>query len=367
MKIPFYPLKEIQKPIEAELIEAGAEVIRAGHFILGPKVQEFEWQFAKFCGAKFAIGVGNGLDALYIALKGYEIIGFLKAGDEVIVPSNTYIASILAIIKAGLTPILVEPDVKTYNLNPSEIEAKITKKTRVIMPVHLYGQPCDMLEINKIAKKHNLKVLEDGAQAQGALFGDKMVGNLGDCAGISLFPGKNLGALGDAGIFTTNDETLAAIVKDFRNYGSKIKYYNIYKGENLRLDEVQAAFLTVKLKYLQDWNFKKAEVASWYLELIKNPEITLPFIHKSAKTVWHQFIIRSKKRNELQAYLEKHDVATMIHYPVPPHKQECFKEWNNLSFPIAEEIANTCLSLPCHPLLTKEEVEYIVNLINKFL
>jgi dTDP-4-amino-4,6-dideoxygalactose transaminase len=366
MKIDFYPLGKINSLIKEELYEASKKVIDLGFYILGKEVEEFEKEFANFCGVKFAIGISNGLDALYVILQAYKILGIMKEGDEVIVPSNTYIASILAIEKAGLKPVLVEPNLDTCNLDYKKIEEKITPKTKAIMPVHLYGAVCDMDEINKIAQKHNLKVIEDGAQSQGAIYKGKPAGSLGDAGGISLFPGKNLGALGDAGVVTTNDEKLAEVIRDFRNYGSKVKYYNIYKGENLRLDEMQASFLRIKLKYLDEWNKKREQVAKMYFNLISNPAITLPFKFEDKTSVWHQFVIRCKKRHELQKYLAENGIQTLIHYPVPPHKQECFRGWNNLSFPIAEEIANTCLSLPIHNLLLDEEVKYVANIINQF-
>lgn len=365
-QINFYPLANINQLLEEELIAASNKVIKSGSYILGQEVKNFEDEFAKFCGAKFAIGISNGLDALYIALKGYETLGFLKQGDHVIVPSNTYIASVLAITKAGLTPIMVEPNLQTYNLDAAAIKDKITNKSKIIMPVHLYGQTCQMDEIRKVAEDYNLKILEDGAQAQGATFNGKMVGNLGDCAGISLFPSKNLGALGDAGIFTTNDEELANVVRTFRNYGSKVKYHNIYQGENMRLDEMQAAFLRVKLKYLNDWNKKRVAVANQYLANIKNPNIILPKIIAKCNSVWHQFVIRSNHRDKLQQHLKANGIETLIHYPIAIHKQECFKDWNELNFPNAELIANTCLSLPIHNLLTEKEVSHITNTLNNF-
>jgi dTDP-4-amino-4,6-dideoxygalactose transaminase len=364
MKIPFYPLKQINAKIENELIEAGTRVIKSGYYILGEEVSSFENQFKEYCSVKNAIGISNGLDALYVILKAYEILGKLKSGDEIIVPSNTYIATILAILKAGMKPVLAEPSILTYNLNPALLKQSLTSKTKAIMPVHLYGRVCEMEEINAFAKQNGLLVIEDGAQSQGATYKGRMSGNLGDVAGISLFPGKNLGALGDAGVVTTNDDALADVIRDFRNYGSKVKYHNIYKGENLRLDEMQASFLKVKLKYLDEMNNARKSVAKEYFALIKNADITLPL--KDEGCVWHQFIIRHKKRDDLQKYLKENGIETLIHYPIPPHKQECFKEWNNLSFPIAEEIANTCLSIPINNLLTIKEVEYISNAINNF-
>jgi dTDP-4-amino-4,6-dideoxygalactose transaminase len=364
MKIPFYPLKSINNQIESELIEAGNRVVKSGFYIMGEEVLSFENEFAQYNSVKHVIGVSNGLDALYIILKGYEILGKLKKGDEIICPSNTYIATVLAILKAGMKPVLVEPKINTYNLDADLLQNALTNKTRAIMPVHLYGSVCEMDLINNFAKQHNLLVIEDGAQAQGATLNGKKVGNLGDAGGISLFPGKNFGALGDAGIVTTNDDILADVIRDFRNYGSKVKYHNIYKGENLRLDEIQAAFLKVKLKYLDNWNNGRKSVANQYLKLITNSQIILPSANQNS--VWHQFIIRSDNRDKLQNYLKENGVETLIHYPIPPHKQECLKEWNYMQFPIAEQIASTCLSLPVHHLLKQEEIEYIGSLINSF-
>jgi dTDP-4-amino-4,6-dideoxygalactose transaminase len=364
MKISFYPLRKINQQIEEELINAGSRVIKSGFYILDKEVEEFENEFSNYNQNKHTIGVSNGLDALYVILKGYEILGKLKQGDEVICQANTYIASILAILKAGMKPILVEPDILNYNLNPELLKSALTPKTKAIMPVHLYGRICEMDKINNFAKENGLLVIEDASQSQGAVFMGKKAGNLSDACGMSLFPGKNFGALGDAGLVATNDENLADVVRDFRNYGSKIKYYNIYKGENLRLDEMQAAFLKIKLKYLDFWNEGRKKVANSYLNLIKNPKIILPT--KEEGCVWHQFVIRCKERDALQSYLMEKGIHCMIHYPVPPHKQECFKELNSLSFPVAEEIANTCLSIPVHHLLNNEEVEFIVNTINGF-
>lgn len=364
MKIEFYPLKKIHQSIEEELIQAGERVIKSGFYILGKEVEEFENQFSDYNKNKYTVGVSNGLDALYIILKGYEILGRLKEGDEIICPANTYIASILAILKAGMKPVLVEPSISTYNLNPDLLQSVLTPKTKAIMPVHLYGRICEMDEINSFATANGLLVIEDAAQSQGCSFQGNRSGNLSDACGMSLFPGKNFGALGDAGLVLTNDAKLAEVVKDFRNYGSKVKYYNIYKGENLRLDEIQAAFLKVKLKYLDSWNEGRKKVATSYLNKINNPKIILPLNEESC--VWHQFVIRSNERDVLQNYLIENGIHCMVHYPVPPHKQECFKEWNLLSFPITEEIANTCLSIPIHHLLKEDEVEFIVNTINNF-
>lgn len=366
MRIPFYPLADINRLVEEELLLASRQVIQSGAYILGRQVQQFEEAFAKFCGAQYAIGVSSGLDALYVSLKAYETIGFLKAGDEVIVPSHTYIASILAILKAGMVPVMVEPDMRTYTINAAQIEQKITVKTKVIMLVHLYGQACEMQGMQALVDKYGVKILEDGSQAQGACFDGKMVGNLGDCAGISLFPSKNLGALGDAGVVTTSDENMADVIASLRNYGSKVKYYHQHQGDNLRLDEMQAAFLRVKLQYLQDWNQKRVAVANRYLQKIENPAVMMPVVAEKCTSVWHQFVIRHDKRDLLQQYLKAKGVDTLIHYPVAIHQQACFKQWQGLHLPRAEEIAKTCLSLPIHNVLTGDEVDYIANVINDF-
>lgn len=360
--IKFLDLYKINERFREEIDFRIKKVIDSGWYVLGEEVKQFEKDFAKFCGTKFAIGVANGLDALNLIIKAY---GF-KNGDEIIVPANTYIASILAITQNNCTPILVEPDINTYNINPNLIEEKITPKTKAIMVVHLYGQAVQMQKIWDLAKKYNLKIIEDSAQAHGAIYKDKRIGNLGDAAGFSFYPGKNLGCMGDGGCITTNDEVLAKKIQALRNYGSHIKYNNIYQGVNSRLDEIQAAVLNVKLKYLDEDNEKRRQIAKYYMENIKNSSIVMPQISDEKSHVWHIFALRTKNRNKLQEYLTENDIQTLIHYPIAPHKQECFKDWNNLSFPVTEEIHNTILSLPISPVMEQKEVENIVEAVNKY-
>ncbi|MGH2307635.1 DegT/DnrJ/EryC1/StrS family aminotransferase [Aliarcobacter sp. ERUVET-8] len=365
--IPFLDLKELNTQYKAELIEACTRVIDSGWYIQGNECKEFDKEFAKYCGAKYAIGVANGLDALILILRAYKELGFMKDGDEVIVPSNTYIASILAISQNNLVPVLVEPDINTYLLNPSKIEEKITSKTKAILPVHLYGQTCEMDKINEIAKKYNLKVIEDSAQSHGAYFKDKRSGNLGDASGFSFYPGKNLGALGDGGAVTTNDEELANTIKALGNYGSHKKYENLYKGVNSRLDEMQAAMLRVKLRYLDNELEKRRDIANYYLENIKNENIILPVVRAESNHVWHLFVIRTSKRDELQKYLLDNGVQTLIHYPIPPHNQNAYKEWNNESYPISEQIHTEVLSLPISGVQNLENTKNIVEKLNEFI
>ena len=365
--IPFLDLKGLNTQYRAELIEACTRVIDSGWYIQGNECKEFDKEFASYCGAKYAIGVANGLDALILILRAYKELGFMKDGDEVIVPSNTYIASILAISQNNLVPVLVEPDINTYLLNPSKIEEKITSKTKAILPVHLYGQTCEMDKINEIAKKYNLKVIEDSAQSHGAYFQDKRSGNLGDASGFSFYPGKNLGALGDGGAVTTNDEELANTIKALGNYGSHKKYENLYKGVNSRLDEMQAAMLRVKLRYLDNELEKRRDIANYYLENIKNENIILPVVRAESNHVWHLFVIRTSKRDELQKYLLDNGVQTLIHYPIPPHNQNAYKEWNNESYPISEQIHTEVLSLPISGVQNLENTKNIVEKLNEFI
>ncbi|MGJ0342788.1 DegT/DnrJ/EryC1/StrS family aminotransferase [Aliarcobacter cryaerophilus] len=364
--IPFLDLKAFNSQYRAELIEACTKVIDSGWYIQGNECNGFEKEFASYCGTKYAIGVANGLDALILILRAYKELGFMQDGDEVIVPSNTYIASILAISQNNLVPVLVEPDINTYLINPSKIEEKITSKTKAILPVHLYGQTCQMDKINEIAKKYNLKVIEDSAQSHGAYFGDKRSGNLGDASGFSFYPGKNLGALGDGGAVTTNDEEIANTIKALGNYGSHKKYENLYKGLNSRLDEIQAAMLRVKLKYLDNEIEKRREIANYYLENIKNENIILPTVRNENNHVWHLFVIRTKNRDELQKYLLVDGIQTLIHYPIPPHKQNAYKEWNNEKYSISEQIHDEILSLPISGIQSLEDTKDIINLINQF-
>ncbi|WP_252061201.1 DegT/DnrJ/EryC1/StrS family aminotransferase [Acinetobacter sp. AHP123] len=369
--IPFLDLKSINSQYRAELIEACTRVIDSGWYIGGNELAQFEQNFAEYCGVKFAIGVANGLDALILTLRAWKELGKLNDGDEVIVPSNTYIASILAITANNLTPVLVEPDINTYNIDPNKIEAAITPKTKVILPVHLYGQLAEMPAIMAIAKKYNLLVLEDSAQSHGAEIKGIKAGNWGDASGFSFYPGKNLGALGDAGAVTTNNEELAQMLRALRNYGSHEKYKNLVPGVNSRLDEIQAAMLDVKLKYLENEIKNRRELANLYLEGIQNPFIQLPLFNIDARNyiqhVWHLFVIQTEYRDELYNFLKNNGVQTLIHYPVPPHKQQAYKEWNELSFPLTERIHDEVLSLPIGPTQTTEETKYIIELCNIFV
>ena len=364
--IPFLDLKGLNAQYREDLIEACIRVIDSGWYIQGNECKEFDKEFAQYCGTKYAIGVANGLDALILILRAYKELGIIKDGDEVIVPSNTYIASILAISQNNLVPVLVEPDINTYLIDPSKIEEKITSKTKAILPVHLYGQTCEMDAINEIAKKYNLKVIEDSAQSHGAFFLDKRSGNLGDASGFSFYPGKNLGALGDGGAVTTNDEELSNTIKALGNYGSHKKYENLYKGINSRLDEIQAAMLRVKLRYLDYEVEKRREIANYYLQNIKNENIVLPIVRAEDNHVWHLFVIRTSKRDELQKYLSDNGIQTLIHYPIPPHKQNAYKEWNNESYPISEQIHNEILSLPISGVQSLEDTQKIVKILNDF-
>ena len=358
--IKFLDLHKINERFRTQIDQCLKEVLDSGWYIHGKQDELFEKNFAKYIGAKYCIGVANGLDALNIIIKAY---GF-GAGDEIIVPANTYIASILAISENNCTPVLVEPSLKTYNINPDLIEAKISPRTKAIMVVHLYGQAVQMEKIWQLAKKYNLKIIEDSAQSHGAIYQGKRTGNLGDAAGFSFYPGKNLGCLGDGGAITTNDESLAAKIRAIANYGSDKKYHHIYKGINSRLDEFQAAFLDIKLPYLDADNKRRREIAKYYRENIKNPLIILPQVYAEEAHVWHIFAIRTKDRERLQKYLEENNIQTNIHYPTPPHKQGAYAEWQNQSYPLCEEIHKTELSLPISPVLTDEEVKKIVEVIN---
>jgi len=356
-------LKQVNLQYKEEILKAYKKVLESGWYVLGEEVEKFEEEFANYCGAKYAIGVGSGLDALRLIIRGYKELGVFKEGDEIIVPANTYIATILAITEENLKPILVEPKLETYLIDPEKIEEKIKERTKAIMVVHLYGQTCEMDKIWEIAKKYNLKIIEDSAQAHGAFYKDKKAGNLGDASGFSFFPSKNLGALGDGGAITTNDEKLTEVIKALRNYGSHRKYENLYKGVNSRLDELQAAILRVKLKHLDEENNKRKEIAKYYLENIRNEKIILPKV--ITDSVWHLFVIRTKERDKLQKYLQKNGIQTLIHYPIPPHKQRAYKEWDNLSFPITEKIHKEVLSLP-NVSLRLEEINTIIRYLNEF-
>ncbi|MDY3694513.1 MAG: DegT/DnrJ/EryC1/StrS family aminotransferase [Proteus mirabilis] len=369
--ISFLDLKKINEQYNKELKNACSRVIDSGWYITGKELENFENEFSNYCGTKHTIGVANGLDALTLVLRAWKEQGKLQVGDEVIIQANTYIASILAITENDLIPIFVEPDDKTYNLSVNNIKSAITNKTKVILPVHLYGQINPMKEIMAIAKENHLLVLEDCAQSHGASIDGIKAGNWGDAAGFSFYPGKNLGALGDAGAITTNDEELADTVMALRNYGSHKKYENLYQGVNSRLDEIQAAMLSVKLKYLDQETKIRQEIALKYLENIKNPLIQLPTtaeeyqINKQSH-VWHLFVISTKHRDLLQKYLTQHNIQTLIHYPTPPHKQLAYKQYNSINLPITEKIHENVISLPFSPVLNTTDIDYIINTINEF-
>ena len=360
--IKFLDLHKINQRFKSEIDLAIREVLDSGWYLLGEQNKKFESNFAAYCGARYCIGCANGLDALRLIIKAY---GFGK-GDEIIAPANTYIASILAITDNGCSPVLVEPDLDTYNINPDLIEAKITDKTKAILVVHLYGQAVKMDKIWALAKKYNLKIIEDSAQAHGAYYNDKRVGSLGDASGFSFYPGKNLGALGDGGAVTTNDEALAQKIRALANYGSHKKYENIYQGLNSRLDEIQAAVLDVKLKYLDSDNAKRKEIAQYYLQNIKNPLISLPQTYSENSHVWHLFVVRVKDRARFQNYLNDNGIQTIIHYPIPPHKQECYKELNHLSFKITEQIHSEIISIPISPVMSDSQIQKVVEAINSY-
>ena len=364
--IPFLDLKAINAQYRDELIDACTRVIDSGWYIGGSELEQFEQQFANYCGTKYAIGVANGLDALILTLRAWKELGKLKDGDEVIVPSNTYIASILAISANNLTPVLVEPCVDSFNIDPKKVEAAITSKTKAILPVHLYGQLADMPAIMDIAKRHELLVLEDSAQAHGASIDGKKAGSWGDASGFSFYPGKNLGALGDAGAITTSDEYLADTLRALRNYGSHEKYKNLFQGVNSRLDEIQAAMLNVKLNHLDAEIAHRRKVANEYLKGINNKAIILPTNEHDSAHVWHVFVIRCERRDELQKYLADSGIQTLIHYPIPPHQQPAYKEWNELSYPISESIHAEVLSLPIGPTMTMEDVNTVIQICNEF-
>jgi dTDP-4-amino-4,6-dideoxygalactose transaminase len=360
--IPFLPLQKINNRFRPSIDSAISRVLDSGQYILGRENESFCKNFAEYCGIKYMIGVANGMDALNFIIKGY---GFTN-GDEIIVPANTYIASILAISENRCTPILVEPDIDTYNINPDLIEEKITSRTKAIMVVHLYGQAVKMDKIWRLAEKYHLKIIEDAAQAHGAEYCGRKVGNLGDAAGFSFYPGKNFGCLGDGGAITTNDDFLADKIKALRNYGSHIKYQNLYKGFNSRLDEIQAAVLNVKLPLLDADNQRRREIAQYYCENIKNEKIILPKNYDTKSHVWHLFVVRTSNREKFRDYMERNGIQTMIHYPIPPHKQPAYAEWNHLSFPITEKIHQEVISLPMSPVMVDSEIEKIVEAVNAY-
>ena len=365
MNIPFLDLKKINQHYEQELLDQLKNVINSGWFIMGKKLTEFEKNYANFNNCNFCLGVGNGLDALILSLKSLNI----GTGDEVIVPSNTYIASWMAISYVGAKVVPVEPRIDTYNIDVNLIEEKITSKTKAIMPVNLYGQAAELTKIMELAKKHNLFVVEDNAQAQGATCDGKLAGSFGHINGTSFYPGKNLGALGDGGAITTNDSELADKIKVLRNYGSQQKYYNEIKGYNSRLDELQAAFLDIKLKKLNSENKQRVEIAENYLKQLANvSDLILPALAEGCTSNYHLFVIRTKRRNELQKHIQEKGIGTVIHYPVPPHMQKAYKEYefSTNKFPIANQIAETCLSLPVYPGMNEEQINYICDAVKLF-
>ena len=364
--IKFLDLEKVTASHGQEINEAVSRVVNSGWYLQGKENEKFEKDFSDYIGTKYTIGCANGLDALIWIFRAYVEMGIMKPGDEVIVPANTYIASILAISENGLVPILVEPDIDTYQIDPERIEEVITSKTKAILIVHLYGQCAYTDKIGELCKKYNLKLVEDNAQAHGCKFNGQRTGSLGDAAGHSFYPGKNLGALGDAGAVTTNDEELAKVIRAVANYGSTRKYVFKYIGRNSRLDEIQAAVLDAKLRHLDNDNARRKEVAKMYIEGIKNPAIIVPKVADFEAHAFHIFPILTEKRDELQKYLTENGVQTIIHYPIPPHKQECYKDWNHLSFPITERIAREELSLPISPVITDDEVKEVIDLINKW-
>ncbi len=364
--IPFLDLKALNSQYKADLLKACERVIDSGWYIRGNECEAFEKEFSEYCGTQYSIGVANGLDALILILRAYIEMGVMKAGDEVIVPANTYIATILAITQNNLVPILVEPDSETYLIDPGKIDEYISSKTKAILPVHLYGQTCEMDAINEIAKKYNLKVIEDSAQSHGAYYKNKKCGNLGDASGFSFYPGKNLGALGDAGAVTTNDEELSTIIRALANYGSHKKYENQYKGINSRLDEIQAALLRVKLNFLDEEIRKRRIIADYYIEHITNDAIVLPSVRADTNHVWHLFVIRTNKRVQLQQYLTNNSIQSLIHYPIPPHKQLAYKEWSSRNYPITERIHSEVLSLPISGVQGLSFTKKIVEVLNDF-
>ena len=362
--IPFLDLKAINARERDALIAAFTRVLDSGWYVLGEEVAAFEREYAQYCGTKHAIGTGNGLDALTLTLRAWRELGRLKSGDEVVVPANTYIATILAVTENGLTPLLVEPDLATYNLDPARIEAALTPRTRAILPVHLYGQTANMTGINAIAHKHGLLVLEDSAQAQGARHAGVRAGALGDASGHSFFPSKNFGALGDAGAVTTNDDELAGVARALRNYGSREKYVNDYQGVNSRLDELQAALLRVKLGRLEYDNARRRALAQRYFDGLRHPALVLPQVAQGNEAVWHVFAVRCPDRAGLQRHLQQQGIGTLIHYPIPPHRQRAYAEWNTRSYPVTERIHAEVLSLPLSPVMADSDVDAVIAACN---
>ena len=365
--IQFLDLKKINLQYQSEIETKLIETYRSGWYVLGNEVKTFEKNLAEYIGSKNAIGVANGLDALKLIIKAYIELGVFSKGDEIIIPANTYIASILAITDNDLVPVFIEPDIKTYNIDIKEIESKITIKTKAIMIVHLYGRAVFSDELSNISKKYKLKIIEDNAQAIGSSYDGVKAGNLGNAAAFSFYPGKNLGAQGDGGAITTNDNELAITIRALANYGSNQKYINIYKGINSRLDEIQAAVLDIKLKYIDIENNKRKNIAKSYYQNIKNDKLILPNIPIDINQhVWHLFVIRTKNREDLQSYLTKNGIQTIIHYPIPPHKQICYKEFSHLNLPITEKIHEQVISIPISPVMSDLEVTTVIDVLNKY-
>jgi dTDP-4-amino-4,6-dideoxygalactose transaminase len=364
--VPFLSLKDMSDSFQPELDEAVQRVVHSGWYLQGRESEAFERDFAAFCGTRHCIGVANGLDALTLILRGYLQLGKLKQGDEVIVPSNTFIATILAVSANGLVPVLVEPEENTFNIDPSLIEKHITSQTKAIMPVHLYGQAARMDEICETARRNGLLVIEDSAQAHGAIYNNRRTGSLSDAAGFSFYPGKNLGALGDGGAVTTSDDELAETIRTIAIYGSKDKYVHKYKGVNSRLDEIQAAVLSVKLKRLDADNERRRTIAERYQRKITNPKIRLPLARERSGHVWHLFVVRCDDREGLQAFLKGHGIQTLIHYPTPPHKQGAYAEWASRSYPISERIHREVLTLPMSPVMSDEQVDSVIDAANAY-
>ncbi len=362
--IPFLDLLAVNARDRDALIAAFTRVLDSGWYVMGQELQAFEREYAAYCGTRHCVGVGNGLEALSLTLRSWLELGVIAPGDEVIVPANTYIATILAITENGLTPLLVEPDAATCNLDAGLIEQHVGPRTRALMPVHLYGQTADMTAINAVARKYGLKVLEDCAQAHGARHAGTRAGALGDAAGHSFFPSKNLGALGDGGAVTTNDDALADTLRALRNYGSHRKYENLYKGTNSRLDELQAALLCVRLERLDADNQRRRDIAGRYLKEIRHPAISLPVVETDNEAVWHVFVIRTPARDALQRYLTSAGIGTLIHYPLPPHQQPAYREWNERSYPITEDIHREVLSLPISPVMSDQQVGAVIAACN---
>ncbi|WP_025821614.1 DegT/DnrJ/EryC1/StrS family aminotransferase [Shewanella marina] len=364
--IPFLDLKEINAQYQEELKNACARVIDSGWYITGKELEIFEKSFAEYCGVKHCVGVANGLDALILTLNAWKLMGLLKDGDEVLVPANTYIASILAITQNNLIPVFVEPNKNSFNLDVFNLKDYLSSKTKVILAVHLYGQICPMDSITEFAKENDLLVLEDSAQAHGASLNAKKAGSWGNASGFSFYPGKNLGALGDAGAITTDCSELYSTLLALRNYGSHEKYKNLYVGYNSRLDEIQAAMLAVKLNYLDGEIHNRRAIAKRYLKEINNNLLELPKIEHEEQHVWHLFVIKTQYREELSQYLTNNGISTLIHYPIPAHKQDCYSQYHNLSLPITEEIHEQVLSLPISPVMSENDVSLIINVINGF-